>query len=295
MVEPRPRRVNVQRAFATAVSMRDPRGVAVPPGRRRTLDRALARSGTCSRSEAQAAIAAGRVTVNGHVVRDPMHWLDPRLDRIALDGEPVQERPKVVWVLHKPTGLLTTRSDERGRETVYQLMAEAPGWLGPVGRLDKDTSGLLLFTNDTDLADAITSPRSKLAKCYEVVCATRVTDEQLEWLRRGVNLADGPTLPARARRLGETEQGSRIELVVTEGRNRQVRRMVEAVGSQVVALHRSAVGPLRLDGLAEGAARELTRAEVDALRDALGSVAFRPAGRASGRGRSRGPGGRPSR
>lgn len=295
MVEAARHRVNEERAFACGPPVRDPPVVTARPDRRRTLDRALARSGACSRSEAQAAIATGRVTVNGRVVRDPMHWLDPQVDRIGLDGEPVRARPKVVWMLHKPTGYLTTRSDERGRETVYALMADAPGWLGPVGRLDKDTSGLLLFTNDTDLADAITAPRSKLEKRYEVTCATPLSDAQLDQLRRGVVLDDGPTLPARVRRLGTAGDDTRIEVVITEGRNRQVRRMIAAVGSEVAALHRSAIGPLRLGALAEGASRELTAAERDALHAALGSAAFRPEGRASGRARSRGPGDRPSR
>jgi pseudouridine synthase len=296
MVEAARHRVNEERTFACGASVRDPATVPARPSRRRTLDRALARSGACSRSEAQAAIAAGRVTVNGRVVRDPMHWLDPQVDRIGLDGEPVRARPKVVWMLHKPTGHLTTRSDERGRETVYALMTDAPGWLGPVGRLDKDTSGLLLFTNDTDLADAITSPRSKLEKRYEVACTTPLADAQLDQLRRGVELDDGPTLPARVRRLGAAgDDRTCIEIVITEGRNRQVRRMVAAVGSEVAALHRSAIGPLQLGGLAEGAARELTAAELDALHAALGSAAFRHPGRASGRARSRGSGDRPSR
>lgn len=295
MVEAARHRVNEERAFACEPPVRDPPVVTASPGRRRTLDRALARSGACSRSEAQAAIAAGRVTVNGRVVRDPMHWLDPQLDRIGLDGQPVRARPKVVWMLHKPTGYLTTRSDERGRDTVYALMEAAPGWLGPVGRLDKDTSGLLLFTNDTDLADAITSPRSKLEKRYKVTCTTALADAQLAQLRRGVVLDDGPTLPARVRRLEAAGDGTRIEIVITEGRNRQVRRMVAAVGSEVACLHRSAIGPLQLGALGEGAARELTAAELDALHAALGSAAFRHPGRAVVRARSRGPGDRPSR
>src|SRR5262249_40297844 len=133
---------------------------------RKTLDRLLARAGACSRTQARAAIAAGRARVNGVVVRDPDAWVDLVRDRVLLDGEPLRARQRAVWMLHKPVGTISTRSDERGRPTVYSLLPAGLDWLAAVGRLDLDSSGLLLFTNDSLLANAITSPGSKLPKVY---------------------------------------------------------------------------------------------------------------------------------
>ena len=240
---------------------------ALPERRTRTLDRLLPRAGVCSRTAARAAIVAGRVTVNGRVVRDPDRWVDTARDRVSLDGVDVRERSRQVWMLHKPTGYVTTASDERGRATVYDLLPRGHGWLAPVGRLDLDTSGLLLFTNDTDLADAITAPATKLPKTYVVHCRDELDDEALARLADGVTLHDGPTLPARVRRAG----AATIELVIVEGRNRQVRRMIEEVGSKVVGLHRSRIGPLTLAELPLGQARRLEDREVAALRGAVRS------------------------
>jgi pseudouridine synthase len=237
---------------------------------RKSLDRCLSRAGLCSRGAARLAIAQGRVTVNGRSARDPELRVRPDVDRIACDGVPLQPAGREVWMLHKPPGYVTTRADELGRATVYALLpADAP-WLGPVGRLDRDTSGLLLFTNDSDLANAITDPATKLAKTYIACCAGVLGDAALQALAGGIALDDGPTRPAQVTVCGRTATGAEgtttIELVLTEGRNRQVRRMVEAVGSQVLTLHRSRIGPLALGDLPEGAARRLTDDEVAALR-----------------------------
>jgi 23S rRNA pseudouridine2605 synthase len=242
----------------------------------RTLDRLLSRSGLCSRTDARAAIAAGRVTVDGRVVRNPETWVEPARHDVRLDGEVVRERPREVWVLHKPTGFVTTARDERGRRTVYDLLPSDHTWLAPVGRLDLDTSGLLLFTNDSVLADAITSPDTKLPKTYVATCRGRLTDAALAALANGVTLRDGPTLPAEVRRLGGDAATTTIELVIVEGRNRQVRRMVEAVESEVEALHRSRIGPLDLGSLALGEARQLDADEVETLRAAVSSGPRRP-------------------
>jgi pseudouridine synthase len=236
---------------------------------RKTLDRAMSRAGLCSRSQAQAAIAQGRVQVNGRVVRDPETWVDPVRDRITFDQAPVQARRKEVWLLHKPVGYVTTAADERGRDTVYALLPADATWLGPVGRLDRDSSGLLLFTNDSDLANAITAPDSKLPKTYLVRVQGAVDDATLARLRSGIELHDGPTRPAVIERVEHDGRSTLLRFVLTEGRNRQIRRMVTAIGSQVLTLHRTRIGPLELGCAAEGSCRALRPDEVAALRAAV--------------------------
>ena len=236
---------------------------------KKTLDRLLSRAGLCSRSQAQVAIRAGRVQVNGRVVHDPDSWADLVHDRVLVDGAPLRARGKEVWALHKPVGYVTTAADEQDRDTVYALLPSDAVWLGPVGRLDQDSSGLLLFTNDSDLANAITAPASKLPKTYEVRCKGPLRDEQIERLRHGVELPDGPTLPCTIERLDDDDRSTRLRIVLTEGRNRQIRRMVQAVGSRVHTLHRTRVGPLALGDMPEGACRRLTGDEVQALRSAV--------------------------
>jgi 23S rRNA pseudouridine2605 synthase len=238
---------------------------------KKTLDRLLSRAGVCSRSEAQALVRSGRAQVNGRVVRDPETWVDPARDRVLVDGAPLRARGKEVWALHKPVGYVTTAADEMGRDTVYALLPADATWLGPVGRLDQDSSGLLLFTNDSDLAHAITAPASKLPKTYEVRCKGPLRDDQLERLRSGVMLPDGPTLPCTVARLDDDHRSTRLRIVLTEGRNRQIRRMVQAVGSRVHTLHRVQIGPLVLGDMPEGACRRLTADEVLALRRAVGA------------------------
>jgi len=175
-----------------------------------------------------------------------------------------------------------------GRDTVYALLPEGSTWLGPVGRLDQDSSGLLLFTNDSDLAHAITAPASKLPKTYEVRCKGPLRDEQLERLRSGVMLPDGPTRPCTVVRLDDDDRSTRVRIVLTEGRNRQIRRMVQAVGSRVHTLHRVQIGPLPLGEMPEGACRRLSADEVQQLRAAVGeralnAVARRPPNRGGAR------------
>lgn len=229
----------------------------------------MSRAGLCSRSQAQAAIAQGRVQLNGRVVRDPETWVDPVRDRITFDQAPVQARRKEVWLLHKPIGYVTTAADERGRSTVYALLPADSTWLGPVGRLDRDSSGLLLFTNDSDLANAITAPSSKLQKTYLVRIRGEVDDATLHRLRAGIELHDGPTQPAAIDRVDSDGRSTLLQFVLTEGRNRQIRRMVTAIGSRVLTLHRTRIGPLELGDLAEGGCRRLLPAEVAALRAAV--------------------------
>jgi 23S rRNA pseudouridine2605 synthase len=239
---------------------------------KKTLDRLLSRAGLCSRSQAQQTIRAGRVQVNGRVVRDPEAWCDVVRDHVVVDGAPLRARGKEVWVLHKPVGYVTTAADEHDRDTVYALLPADAAWLAPVGRLDRDSSGLLLFTNDSDLAHAITAPASKLPKVYEVRVKGAPGPEAIQRLRDGVELHDGPTLPTTIDVLDADARSTRLRIVLTEGRNRQIRRMVQAIGSRVHTLHRTAIGPLQLGDQPEGTCRRLSGDEVQALRHALGSM-----------------------
>jgi pseudouridine synthase len=239
--------------------------------RARTLDRMLSRQGLCSRGVARRWIAAGRVQVNGRVVRRPLAWVDPDADQVALDGRPVQGARKLYLALHKPKGYLTSFGDPRGLRTVYALLGAVEAWVAPVGRLDRDTSGLLLLTNDTELGERVTNPATGLSKRYRVTTRTRVAEEELERLRRGLVLTDGPTRPARAALVGHRGSTSVVELEISEGRNRQVRRMFQAVGRPVKELRRLAIGPLELGDLPSGRWRELDAGELELLRAALGS------------------------
>jgi len=263
--------------------MPPPRRPAVPV--RRTLDRLLSRAGLCSRAQARELVAAGRVAVNGAVARSPDQWVDPDRDAVTVDGAPLRPAAHRWLLLHKPKDCVTTRRDEHGRRTIYDLLGAAAqgedGWLAPVGRLDRDTSGLLLLTNDHDLADALTDPARHVEKTYSVKATTLLSDEQLAALARGVRLDDGPTRPARVRRVRDTARRTLLEVVISEGRNRQVRRMLEAVGSGVLELRRTALGPLTLAGLAAGRWRELRAEEIAALRTAASAAPARraPAGR----------------
>jgi 23S rRNA pseudouridine2605 synthase len=227
------------------------------------LAKFLAHAGASSRRGAEALIAAGRVTVGGRVVDDPA--LDVgESSAVALDGRPVKgaER-RVVYALHKPLGVVSTARDTHGRRTVLDLVPAAGLRLYPVGRLDIDSTGLLLLTNDGELANRLTHPRFEVPKTYRAeLGGAPVADRTLRRLREGIRLEDGMTAPARVRRLGPKE----LELTIHEGRNRQVRRMCEAVGHPVVSLQRTAFGPLALDGLAPGRSRLLGEAELERLR-----------------------------
>jgi 23S rRNA pseudouridine2605 synthase len=239
-----------------------------PSGQKRplkTLERVLSKAGLASRTEARAAVAAGRVWVNGAVVRDPDAWVDLERDRVSLDGALVAREAATYWLLYKPKGYLTTRRDPDGRPTIYDLLAPELQRLIPVGRLDLDTSGLLLLTNDTAFAERMTNPDFKVPKTYLVKASEFLTDEQLEQLRQGVELTDGPTRPAEVVRVREAGGRTVLELTLTEGRNRQVRRMIEAVGAKVLKLVRTRIGPLTIGELPIGQVCALAPAEVKGL------------------------------
>jgi 23S rRNA pseudouridine2605 synthase len=228
------------------------------------LNRYLASAGVGSRRAVDELIRAGRVTVNGEVGELGAAVGDG--DVVAVDGRTVAPQELAYLMLHKPSGVVTTASDPQRRRTVVDLV-ESPQRVYPVGRLDRDTTGLLLLTNDGELANRLAHPRHGVDKTYVVEVEGDPPPEAIRRLAEGVELDDGPTAPARARRLG----AGRLELVIHEGRNRQVRRMCEAVGHPVRRLHRTAYGPLELGTLAPGHWRPLTTEEVAALCAETGS------------------------
>jgi pseudouridine synthase len=242
--------------------------VGVARHSQKTLERVLSKAGIGSRSEARSWIGAGRVKVNGKVVQNPDHWIDFTRDRVTLDGKPVRPGKKIYLLLYKPTGYVTTRKDPEGRHTVYDLIRDAGAWVVPVGRLDLETSGLLILTNDTQFAERLTNPEYKVSKTYQVKAAQLLSDEQLERLRTGVELSDGPTGPAVVNRLRDAGRHTHLEIIITEGRNRQVRRMLEAVDSKVLKLVRTAIGAIRIGPLPIGKWRMLTAAEIQQLKHA---------------------------
>jgi len=221
-----------------------------------------------SRTQARSWIHAGRVRVNGRVVENPDQWIDFERDKILFDDKPLRARERVYVLLYKPTGYITTFKDPEGRKTVYDLIGDVETFVSPVGRLDLDTSGLLILTNDTQFAERLTNPDHKVVKTYLAKCTGPLADEALEQLRRGVELTDGMTRPAEVRRVRDAEKYSHIEIRISEGRNRQVRRMAEAVGSKVVKLVRTAIGPVGIGELKIGEWRELTVSEIEKLKRA---------------------------
>lgn len=241
----------------------------LPPGDRRlkTLERVISKAGLGSRTDARKWIAAGRVSVNRQVVKDPDAWVDLDSDRILFDGKPLQKADSVYLLLYKPTGYLTTHRDRQGRPTIYDLLEKRDTFLFAVGRLDLDTSGLLILTNDSAFAERIMNPDYKVPKTYLVKASRHLTDEELESLRRGIELDDGPTRPADVERVREPGAGRTVfEITITEGRNRQVRRMVEALGdAKALELVRIAIGSIRIGKLPIGQTRELTAEEIAGL------------------------------
>ena len=231
----------------------------------KTLERVMSKAGVGSRVDARSWIHAGRVKVNGRITRNPDQWIDMKRDRVLFDGKPLVARERIYLLLYKPTGYLTTYKDPEGRPTVYDLTADAGTFLSPVGRLDLDTSGLLLMTNDNQFAERVTNPNSHVPKTYLVKASAVLTDTQLQQLRDGIDLADGPTRPALVTRLRDSGKYTHFEITLTEGRNRQVRRMVEALEAKVLKLVRVRIGNIAIGRLPIGKWRLLTAAEVASL------------------------------
>jgi 23S rRNA pseudouridine2605 synthase len=223
------------------------------------LNAYLARAGVASRRKADELIKSGRVTVNGETGQ--LNTFVAKHDRVELDGQPLARQPLAYVLLHKPAGVVTTASDPQRRPTVVELVADRGIRLVPVGRLDADTTGALLLTNDGELAHRLAHPRYEVEKVYEAEVEGEPSDEALGQLEEGVELDDGRTAPARAKRLGP----STIEVAIHEGRKHQVKRMLAAVGHPVARLHRSRYADLTLEGLDPGAWRELEPDELARL------------------------------
>ncbi len=223
------------------------------------LAKFLAHGGVASRRRAEEIVAKGVVTVGGEVVTDPARDVGEG-DDVRINGSPVAAEAREVWAVNKPGGVVSTAREPGERPAVVGLV-DSPARLYPVGRLDADSTGLLLLTNDGELANRLIHPRYEVAKAYRARLSRPPSDRDLEALRRGIELEDGPTAPAEVTRLGEHE----VEIVLREGRNRQVRRMAEAIGNRVVALRRVRFGPLELGSLKAGEARRLSSEEVAEL------------------------------
>ena len=234
--------------------------------RKKTLDRVLSQAGLGSRTEARRWIAEGRVAVDGKKIQTPDAWVDPEHQKVTLDGRPMRSARKIYLLLYKPKGYVTTYKDPDNRPTVYELLKDVPDKVFSAGRLDLDSSGLLIFTNDGTFADRITSPESHVPKTYLVKASLLLSDEQLDQLRQGVVLSDGPTRPAEVRRIRNSERYTFFEITLTEGRNRQVRRMVETLGAKVLKLVRTKFGKIEIGDLQIGNYRMLTDREIRDLK-----------------------------
>jgi len=255
-------RANSATPKTTAVNFSD------PPRQQRNvgLARAISKMGYCSRSRAEDAIRAGRVRINGAVktnVEAPVHL---GKDRIEIDGHEIKKAEKIYLMLNKPRGVVTTASDERGRETIYSFLDKyndgSLNWVAPVGRLDKASEGLLLITNDSEWAAKITAPDTDVDKIYHVQIARQATPEMIEKLKRGFTVKDGEFLGVK--RAGVIRSGERncwVEIVLDEGRNRHIRRMFETIGIEVLRLIRVAIGELKLGDLPKGEVRALSEQE----------------------------------
>ena len=233
--------------------------------RRIGLARALSKLGYCSRQQASVLIRAGRVRMNGNVRRDPETPVHLPQDHILVDGLAVEEQRKIYLVMNKPRGLVTTASDEKGRDTVYQVLAkagEALPWVAPVGRLDKASEGLLLLTNDSEWGARIAAPESHLPKTYHVQIGTLADARFIQAIESGVTAEDGEVLRAvEARLLRSGEKNCWLEIILDEGKNRHIRRMLAALGVEILRLVRVAIGPLQLGQLAKADYRALTHEE----------------------------------
>jgi 23S rRNA pseudouridine2605 synthase len=223
------------------------------------LAKYLAHAGVASRRSAEKLIAAGRVRVGDEVVTDPARDVDEHSE-VAVDGKRISPEPREVWAVNKPKGVVSTASEPGRRRAVTQLV-DSPRRLYPVGRLDADSTGLILLTNDGELANRLTHPRYGVPKTYLVDLDLPPSEADLDRLREGVRLEDGVTAPAEVERLGERQ----LEITIGEGRKRQVRRMAEAIGRQIEELTRIRIGPLELGDLRRGEARRLDRREIAAL------------------------------
>ncbi|MBI5020768.1 MAG: rRNA pseudouridine synthase [Ignavibacteriales bacterium] len=229
--------------------------------RRVSLARALSKLGFCSRSSSEKMILAGRVDVNGKPCLNPSYRCDLSSDKISVDKKAIFKEVLNYIILNKPVGVVTTRSDEMGRSTVYDLLGENSRWIFPVGRLDKDTSGLLIMTNDTQLGNFLTNPETKIPKSYEVTINKKITPDDITKLESGIVIGEEKFLPAIIHRRNERE----IEVIIVEGKNRQIRRMFQSLGYKVTSLTRTKIGGLTMMDLKPGEWKYLTHEEIKLL------------------------------
>jgi 23S rRNA pseudouridine2605 synthase len=233
--------------------------------RRIGLARALSKLGHCSRTQGFELVRSGRVRLNGNIVRNPEAPVHIGKDRIEVDGNRVKASARVYLMMNKPRGVVTTASDEKGRETVYAYLEEGLPWVGPVGRLDKASEGLLLLSNDSEWAARVLAPETHLEKTYHVQVGTVAGAELVESVRRGTKTESDYLRVKRARVLRSGEKNTWLEVVLDEGKNRQIRRILDGLGVEVLRLMRVAIGPLQLGDLAKGEVRALSHAEKAAV------------------------------
>lgn len=237
------------------------------------LQKIISRAGAASRREAEKLILAGRVCLNGQVVTELGLQADPERDTISIDGQALKPSvPRLYFLLNKPQGYISAVKDDRGRKTVIDLLPDVKEYIYPVGRLDYDTEGLLVLTNDGEMMNGLLHPRYEIAKTYLAKAQGVLRQGQLKKLAEGVLLEDGMTAPAKARLVKKAQDNSAclVQLTIHEGRNRQVRRMLQAVGHKVLRLRRTGFAGLTLRGVDLGAYRELTKEEVESLKKLAG-------------------------
>lgn len=231
-----------------------------------SLERALSKLGVTSRSQAGHIVREGRVTVNGRVIRNPAFRCDLRTDVIRVDEQDIETKKSIIIMLNKPRGVVTTRSDERGRPSIYSLLGEIRDWVFPVGRLDKESEGLLLCTNDNALGEALTGPDHRVPKVYRVGITCALSEEDKTLFERGMMLDGEKLRPVRIGLQGESAEGFWFDITLYEGKNRQIRRMCASRGIGVRSLKRVSVGPISLGSLRTGTFRRLTAREETLLR-----------------------------
>ena len=229
------------------------------------LNQAIAKTGLCSRRNADRLIAAGRVGVNGRIVREFNLEVDPSIDELTVDGKKLQIKEYIYIAVYKPAGIVTTTLDEQGRTSILDILPGNLRHLRPVGRLDMNSEGLLLVTNDGELTQKITHPVHHMPKCYMVTVKGEVTEPDLKLMSSGVMLSDGPTLPAEVRLINRQKSSTIFELTIREGRNRQIRRMCSQLGYPVSRLVRLSIGELQLGQMTPGSWRYLSPAEIRQL------------------------------
>ena len=226
-----------------------------------SLARALSKLGFTSRSQAGQLILAGRVSVNRKFIKDPSYYCSLTSDVILIDGKPIRKKQFVYIIMNKPVNVVTTRSDEKKRKTVYDILDDVGRWVFPVGRLDKDTSGLLIMTNDNQFGERLTNPNSKVPKKYSAILDHSMTVEHAAIMQTGLTIKDESYLPAVVKVLDDNE----ITLTIVEGKNRQIRRMCEFLGYKVESLCRTMIGNLSLTNLQSGEWRNLTEQEIKSI------------------------------